>query len=186
MRAFNGMCQPANATIKPEAEITEEDPNFARASPNLAVKVGTSFPQSEIFGVKLVNGHPTQSVVSFSNEHTTPVTIAFGNVPCATLPYCKPLTKAVGGSLWGPDPKTQGETDRIVRNLTSTRYNVQIPPGEKESVSYNFATELHPQDLRLNILAVVMSENGGIYTMNAYNETVSIVEPDASFFDPQL
>jgi hypothetical protein len=53
-------------------------------------------------------------------------------------------------------------------------------------LSYEFATELHPQDLRLNIMAVLMSEAGGIFSMSAYNETVSIVEPDASFFDPQL
>ena len=136
---------------------------------SLGIKVKTSFPQSEIFGVKLVNGHPTQALLHFSNPDDNPVSLAF-----------------VGGSLWGPDPTTKGETSVIVRNITSTRYNVQIPAGGEESVSYSFATELHPQDLRLNIVAVLSSSQGAIYTLNAYNETVSIVEPDASLFDPQL
>ena len=119
--------------------------------------------------MKLVNGHPTQALLSFSNDETTPVNVAF-----------------IGGSLWGPNPKDQGQTSIIIRNVTSTRYNVQIPPGESESISYSFATELHPQDLRLNLVAVLTSDVGAVYTLQAYNETVSIVEPDASFFDPQL
>lgn len=119
--------------------------------------------------MKLVNGHPTQALLSFSNEEPNPINLAF-----------------IGGSLWAPDPKTNGATDVIIRNVTSTRYNVQIPPGESESISYSFATELHPQDLRLNIVAVLTSDMGAVYTLQAYNETVSVVEPDASFFDPQL
>lgn len=74
----------------------------------------------------------------------------------------------------------------IARNLTSTRYNVQIPPGTEQSVSYSFATEMHPQELRLNLITVLTTDMGAVYTLSAYNETVSIVEPDASFFDPQL
>ena len=74
----------------------------------------------------------------------------------------------------------------IVRNLTTARYNVQIPAGEKESVAYSFATELHPQDLRLTVTAVLTTDMGGLYQVTAYNETVSVVEPDASLFDPQL
>jgi hypothetical protein len=142
---------------------------LAEKSPNIAVRVSTSFPSSEIFGIKLVNGRPTQALLSFSNDEPEPVTVAF-----------------IGGSLWGPDPKTQGVTDRVVRNITSTRFNVEIPAGEKESVSYSFATELHPQDLRLQLVAVVTDGKGAIYTLNAFNETVSVVEPDASLFDPQL
>ena len=116
-----------------------------------------------------MNGHPTQALLSFTNDEVSPVNVAF-----------------VGGSLWGPDPKTNGATSRIVRNVTSTRYNVEIPAGEKESVSYSFATELHPQELRLQLTAVIANEAGTMYTLNAFNETVSVVEPDASLFDVQL
>ena len=133
------------------------------------MRVSTSFPQSEVFGVKLVNGRPTNALLSFTNEESNPVSLTF-----------------VGGSLWGPDPKTKGETDAIVRNVTSTKYNVEIQPGEKEVITYSFATELHPQELRLNLLALITTQAGGLYTLSAYNETVAIVEPDASIFDPQL
>ncbi|MCJ1391591.1 hypothetical protein MMC18_004455 [Xylographa bjoerkii] len=152
-----------------QEDASPEDAVNPSKSPNLAVKVSTSFPSSEIFGIKLVNGHPTQALLSFTNDEASPINVAF-----------------VGGSLWGPDPKTNGATSRIVRNVTSTRYNVEIPAGEKESVSYSFATELHPQDLRLQLTAVVANEAGTMYTLNAFNETVSVVEPDASLFDVQL
>ena len=155
--------------LQPAAESLSSDTDQPSHTPNLAVKVSTAFPQSEIFGVKLVNGHPTQARLEFINEETSPVSVAF-----------------IGGSLWGPDPKTKGETSIVIRNITSTRYNVQIPAGEKESISYSFATELHPQDLRLNLVAVITNDAGGVYSLSAYNETVSVVEPDASFFDLQL
>ena len=92
----------------------------------------------------------------------------------------------VGGALLGPNPKNQGAMDVVVRNLTSTRYNVEIPAGQKESISYSFTTELHPQDLRLNLVAVLTTGKGPLYTLQAFNETVSVVEPDASLFDVQL
>ena len=88
-------------------------------SPMINVKISTSFPQSEIFGIKLVNGQPTQALLSFHNEEPEPVSVAF-----------------IGGTLWGPDPTTNGETQRVVRNLTSSRFNTLIPPGEQESVRY--------------------------------------------------
>ncbi|KAI4234352.1 MAG: hypothetical protein L6R40_006773 [Gallowayella cf. fulva] len=111
-------------------------------SPNLAVKISTSFPSSEIFGIKLVNGQSTQAVFSISNEEPEPVSVRF-----------------VGGSLWTSDftsPSPQGP--RIVRNLTTTRYDLEIPAGQSESVQYKFATELQPQELKLN-LAVVLTNN---------------------------
>jgi Translocon-associated protein (TRAP), alpha subunit len=114
-----------------------------------------------------VNGKPTQALVSFANEETQPVTVNF-----------------IGGSLWTPDFDPQGS--RIVRNLTISRYNVEIPAGEKQSLVYNFATELHPQELRLNLATVLSDSNGAYYTIPAFNETVSIVEQDTSIFDPQM
>jgi len=131
------------------------------------VKVSTSFPSSEIFGIKLVNGHPTQALLSFTNEETEPVSVAF-----------------IGGSLWSSPYSNMGA--QIVRNLTTTRYNVEIPAGQSDSISYSFATELQPQDLMLNLAAVVTDTEGTPYTLQAFNETVSIVEPDTSIFDPQM
>lgn len=70
--------------------------------------------------------------------------------------------------------------------MTAMRYGVEISPGEKQSVPYTFATEMHPQDLRLNIAAVISDHENTFYTVQAYNETVSIVEQDSSIFDPQM
>jgi Translocon-associated protein (TRAP), alpha subunit len=132
----------------------------------LNVLVSASFPDAEIFGIKLVNGKPTDTLLSFSNEETEPVTVQF-----------------VGGSLWTPDFDPSGS--RIVRNLTTKQYAAEILPGEKQTLPYRFQTNMHPQELRLNIAAVI-SREGTFFTMQAYNGTVAVVEPDASIFDPQM
>lgn len=134
-------------------------------APKLAVTAHTSFPVSEIFGVKLVNGHPTQAVVTFLNEEAVPVSVNF-----------------VGGALWS----VEEEQSRIVRNLTATKYNIEIPAGEKQSVSYSFALEMHPQDLKLNLVSVVSDPEGRFFTIQAHDGLVSVVEPETSIFDPQV
>ncbi|OJD13140.1 hypothetical protein AJ78_06363 [Emergomyces pasteurianus Ep9510] len=135
--------------------------------PTLAVSVSATFPNSEVFGVKLVNGNPTQALVSISNEEPEPVTLKF-----------------IGGSLWTVDPK--GEAVQNVRNLTASRYNIAIPAGEEHSLGYAFVTEMHPQDLKLHLAAVVSNSKGVPFTLQAYNGTVSIVEPESSIFDPKV
>lgn len=148
-------------------EQADEEVANPSTSPNIAVKISTSFPSSEIFGIKLVNGHATQALLSVSNEEPEPVSVVF-----------------IGGSLWtSPFP---GQAPRLVRNLTTVRYNVEVPAGQSESISYNFATELMPQDLKLNLAAVVADSAGTTHTLPAFNETVSVVEPDTSIFDPQM
>ncbi|KAJ9660724.1 Increased recombination centers protein 22 [Coniosporium apollinis] len=163
LRAFTAVAQ-VDATVE-ELEEEVEDPS---TSPNLKVKVSASFPQAEIFGVKLVNGNPTRAVLSFSNEEPEPVTVAF-----------------IGGSLMAM-PGLDAAGPQVVRNLTVQRYNVEIPAGESESLTYTFATELHPQDLKLNIAAVLKDNKDVFYTMQVYNETVSIVEAPTSIFDLQI
>lgn len=125
-----------------------------------------SFPDAEIFGIKLVNGRQTNVKLSFTNEEPEPVTVQF-----------------VGGSLWTPDFDPAGS--RIVRNLTTKQYAVQIPAGEKQSLPFAFQTNMHPQELRLNLAAVIMKEST-FYTVQAFNGTVAVAEPDTSIFDPQL
>ncbi|KAI4124894.1 MAG: hypothetical protein LQ347_005562 [Umbilicaria vellea] len=148
-----------------EADIDEEVESPS-TSPDLAVRVSTSFPSSEIFGIKLINGHPTQALLSITNDEPAPITVAF-----------------IGGSLWS---ENIGQGIILVRNLTTTRYNVEVPAGEKESLSYSFATELHPQDMKLSLATVITDSEGAFYTIQAFNETVSIVEQDTSIFDPQI
>lgn len=149
-----------------QEDSTDEEVESPSTSANLAVRVSTSFPSSEIFGIKLINGHPTQALLSISNDEAEAIKVAF-----------------VGGSLWS---ENLGQGSIIVRNLTTTRYNVEIPAGQKDSLSYSFATELHPQDLKLSIATVITDSEGAFYTIQAFNETVSVVEPDTSIFDPQM
>ena len=63
---------------------------------------------------------------------------------------------------------------------------MEIPAGEKGSVTYTFAVEMHPQDLRLNLAAVLQDSEGVVFTKMVYNETVSVVEAPVSIFDPQM
>lgn len=115
--------------------------------------------------MKLVNGHPTQALITFTNDEPAPVTVNF-----------------IGGTLSTLDE----EQSQVVRNLTATSYGVEIPAGQKESLSYSFATEMHPQDLRLSLASIVSDAEGQFYTVYSYNSTVSVVEPETSIFDPQM
>ena len=144
----------------------QQDAEEPPVSPNLKISVHASFPKSEVFGVKLVNGHPTKSVLSFENEDTEAITVAY-----------------VSASLWTQENAAQ--ESRNIRNLTASKYNVQIPPGEKESLTYSFTTELHPQNLKLKITASVMSDNG-IFAIQAFDETITVVEAPTSILDPQM
>jgi hypothetical protein len=134
-------------------------------TPNLKVSISASFPQSEIFGVKLINGHATQARLSIDNQEPQPITVSI-----------------VGGSLI----KDAGDQTHILRNLTGQRYGLEIPAGEEQTLTYSFATEMHPQDVRLQLVAVLQDKKNNLFTLSAYNETVTIVEAPTSIFDPQM
>lgn len=133
-------------------------------APSLAVKAEASFPASEIFGVKLVNGRPTQALIDITNDESNPVVVNF-----------------IGGSLWNLE-----EESKVVRNLTATSYGIEIPAGQKESISYDFAVEMHPQDLHLQIAAIISDHEGRFLTIQAFDGSVGVVEPETSIFDPQM
>lgn len=137
------------------------------SSANLKVSVSASFPQSEIFGIKLVNGHPTQAILSVHNEEPNPITVAY-----------------VGGTLSTEVGSQMSSV--VVRNLTITPLNVVIPAGQAETLTYSFSTEMHPQELRLNIFTMVTDGKDLAYSISAFNGTVSVVEAPTSIFDPQM
>lgn len=148
----------------PQVESVEEVREDAQ-TPNIKVTVSTSWPQSEIFGVKLINGHATEARLSFKNEEPTPVTVSL-----------------VGGTLL----QDAGADSRILRNLTGQRYGLAIPGGEEQTVTYTFTTEMHPQDLRLQLVAVLQDSKQAFFTVSAFNETVTVVEAPIRVFDPQM
>ncbi|OAL46626.1 hypothetical protein IQ07DRAFT_590732 [Pyrenochaeta sp. DS3sAY3a] len=150
----------AEIEVEKVTEVNDEP-----QTPNLKVSVSVSFPQSEIFGVKLINGHATEARLSITNDEPTPIGLS-----------------VVGGSLI----QEAGGQSQIIRNLTTQRYTIEIPAGEEETIPYTFSTELHPQDLKLNLVAVLKDNKNSFYTVSVYNETVSIVEAPTSFFDPQI
>ncbi len=149
----------------------EEELETPATTPNLAVSVSAKFPSAEVFGVKVINGRATKAVLDFTNNEAEPIQVS-----------------VVGGALSSLQQLPEGAhpSIAIVRNLTATRYDVEILAGEKQSLPFTFTTDLHPQDLRLNLIAVVQSQAGNIYQVQAFNETVSVVEPATSIFDPQM
>ncbi|WPG99289.1 Hypothetical protein R9X50_00210200 [Acrodontium crateriforme] len=160
----------ALGAVARDAEPIEVEEVVEVKAPVLKVDIATSFPASEIFGVKLVNGHPTRAIIDVTNNEAESINVVL-----------------VGGSLVTPlDAPGAPQPPVIVRNLTTQKYGVSVPAGQKESLTYSFATELHPQDLRLNLVAVLQNQAGNIFTHVAYNETVSIVEAPISIFDPQI
>nr|POF14213.1 isoform 2 of dual specificity protein phosphatase 1 [Quercus suber] len=139
-------------------------------TPNLAVDITTLFPDAEVFGVKLVNGRATRAVLDVTNNEAQPISLLL-----------------VGGSLTTPsDQPGAPDPPQILRNLTSTKYSLSIPAGQKESINYAFTTDMHPQTLRLNLAAMLQDSKGTVYTKPLFNETVSIVEAPVSIFDPQM
>ncbi|CAG5182846.1 uncharacterized protein ALTATR162_LOCUS10364 [Alternaria atra] len=155
LRALGSVAEPAA-----EKQAVDEP-----QTPNLNVAVSVSFPQSEIFGVKLINGQATQARLSVVNNEPTPVGVTI-----------------VGGSLI---QEVAGQS-QILRNLTRQRYSIQIPAGANETIPYSFTTEMHPQNLRLQLVTVLKDSKNNLITVPVYNETVSIVEAPTSFFDPQI
>ncbi|KAI7444701.1 hypothetical protein KC364_g13254, partial [Hortaea werneckii] len=163
---------PEGLSVEDVEELPDEvtaDPEDNSKTPNLAVDIRTSFPDAEVFGVKLVNGRPTRAILDVSNNEPEAVNLM-----------------VVGGSLTTPvDAPGAPDPPVVLRNLTTQRYGVQIPAGEKETLTYAFVNEMHPQDLRLSIAAVLQNQEGNVFTKMVYNETVSVVEAPMSFFDPQ-
>lgn len=121
--------------------------------------------------MKLVNGRPTKALVEITNNEPNAIQVVF-----------------VGGALSSTKERPAGSPiwEGIVRNLTSTQYNLEIEAGEKKEVAYAFVQDMQPQDVLLNLVVVATDAAGGIYSLQAANQTAAIVEPPTSFFDPQM
>ncbi|OAA52025.1 signal sequence receptor alpha chain [Metarhizium rileyi] len=139
--------------------------------PNLAADVKTTFPDSDILGVRLINGRPTKALVDITNKEDAPIQIS---VLAGVLATTKPLPEGT--------PAYQG----IIRNLTIVQYNQAIEAGETRSFTYSFALDMQPQDVKLELAAVVSNAKGDIYQLVAHDGVVAIVEAPTSFLDPQM
>jgi len=134
----------------------------------LKVQATAAFPDSDVFGVKLVNNHATTANFEVTNYEDDEVKL-----------------RVIGGSLFSLEDSGDGPA-RSIRNLTSQMYDIAIPSGQNISFGYAFSMEMHPQDLRLLLAAVVENKDGVSYQVNAFNGTVSVVEAPISILDPQM
>ena len=89
-------------------------------------------------------------------------------------------------SILQPLADDQHPSAAIIRNLTAKSYDLVVPGGEKEIFPFAFTVDLNPADLRLDLVAVVASQSGNVYQVQAFNGTVSVVESPTSIFDPQM
>jgi hypothetical protein len=117
-----------------------------------------------------VNNHATSAHISIANGEVEPISV-----------------RMIGGSLWPLDTTSAPTTGAVaIRNLTTQNLNTKIPAGENQTFTYSFATELHPQDLKLLLAAIIHDSKGVGYQVEAFNGTVSVVEAPISIFDPQM
>lgn len=118
-----------------------------------------------------MNGRPSKAVLEIANHEQSPIQLNF-----------------LGGSLAKPDEAASSTPagDAIVRNLTAMRYDLAVEPGEKKAVPYSFVLDMQPQDVRIQLVAVVSNAKGDIFQVNAHESVASIVEAPTSIFDPQM
>ncbi|KAF4978696.1 hypothetical protein FZEAL_4965 [Fusarium zealandicum] len=142
-----------------------------KGTQQLAADVSATFPEADIFGVKLVNGRPTKSLIEISNREAGAIQVAF-----------------IGGALASTKelPAERPAYERIIRNLTAVPYNLAIEAGEKKELPFSFALDMQPQDVLLELVAVISDSKGTIHQIPVHTASASIVEAPTSFLDPQI
>ncbi|KAI5359164.1 Putative translocon-associated protein (TRAP), alpha subunit [Septoria linicola] len=182
--AFSAVNVFAQAADKVEEVVADaEQPNIADLSLEemqklmgsenqqqpLKVTFNVQFPDAEIFGVKLVNGRPTRTLITVTNNEAEEV-----NVLAAVGGLYSPLNTA-----GAPDPP------QSVRNFTAAKYGKTIAPKSAETFTYAYQTVMQPQDLLLELKTVV-SRGQNVFTSSVFRENVSVVEAPTSLLDPQI
>lgn len=151
--------------------VPEPDSEGAKPPTTLNADFAVSFPEADILGVKIINGHPTKAVIDVTNNEEGYISVEFVTGVLATL---KEL------------PEGASPLDGIVRNLTTMSYGAKVAPGEKTSLPYSFAVDMMPQDVEARLLAVVSNSEGHIFQLEAGSSKASVVDPPVSILDPQM
>lgn len=130
------------------------------AEPDVAVSA--TFAEANPFG-HVVNGEKNILLLSVENKSGRNVTLV-----------------SVAGSVHQPG------TNRLVKNLTTTKFGVPLMEGVKIEVPYAFHSEFKPGDIRLNVWLEHSIDDGSKYRVPAYDSVVTIVEPEISILDFKL
>ncbi|KAI9259465.1 hypothetical protein BDA99DRAFT_93530 [Phascolomyces articulosus] len=77
------------------------------------------------------------------------------------------------------------QPDKILRNLTALRYDLTVTPEGTVEIPYLFHSEFAPGDLALTIFIDVLGDEK-LLRVVGYEGIVTIVDPETSWFDPQL
>ncbi|TGJ80195.1 hypothetical protein E0Z10_g8558 [Xylaria hypoxylon] len=151
--------------------VTDDETTTTAPEAQLNAEIVATFPDADIFGVKLVNGRPTKAVIDITNNEDKPIQVAF-----------------LGGQILIPgevNPDVPAYA-AVLRNLSTVEFQATIPAGEKQSLPYSFVLDMQPQDVRLHLIGVITGASNQIFSVGVYDEVVSIVEAPTSFLDPQI
>jgi hypothetical protein len=137
----------------------------------LKAEIKTTFPDADIFGVKLVNGRPTKAVIEVTNNEEGPIEVAY-----------------VGGVLLSPHELPEGapKSAAVLRNLTAAKFDVTIAPGDKHNVVFNFILDMNPQDIDLQLVALIADPEGRPFQVEVHRGPATVVEAPTNFLDPQV
>ncbi|KAG6000204.1 hypothetical protein E4U54_001510, partial [Claviceps lovelessii] len=147
------------------------DGNVPSSPLELKAIAKTTFPDAEILGVRLVNGRPTTAVVEITNNEEESIRVNF-----------------LAGFVANPKglPEDTPYYQSILHNLTAVQYNHDVEAGETKSFTYAFALDMQPQDVKLQLAAVVSVGKSVVHQLVVHDGVATIVEPPTSLLDPQI
>ncbi|KAG0740660.1 hypothetical protein G6F57_003768 [Rhizopus arrhizus] len=125
------------------------------------IDVTTEFPDNP-FGL-IVNGQRNKVILDINNKEKSPYTVF-----------------AVSGQVTKVD-----DYSGVIRNLTATRYGNPLSAESSLQIPYNFYSEYAPGEHGLVIFVDLLADET-ITRVVGYNGTITVTEPEISWFDIQL
>ncbi|KAI8877648.1 hypothetical protein K501DRAFT_326420 [Backusella circina FSU 941] len=135
---------------------------FAQEEPVYTnIEVTAQFPDNP-FGL-IINGQRNNVILDLTNNEKKPYTVV-----------------AVSAQVF----KTE-DYSKPIRNLTATRYGKALAAGATTQIPYNFYSEYAPGELGLTVYVDLLLEEK-VSRLVGYNGTITVADPEGSWFDLQL